>query len=178
MMQCKHSPQGRQGGAALILALIFLLLMTLLSTSAVRTSTMQERMAGNMRDWNLGFQGAEASLRQAEKYLMDNDVLPDFDNTGGFYQVNAPNRPVWVGESTSDGAGYITYSGAVQGASAPRYYIERLSSIRPAGTDTETGAPVEEIYYFRVTSVGYGGAVNENGSPVTAVVLSSVYRSR
>jgi type IV pilus assembly protein PilX len=99
-MHSEYFPRGRQSGAALIIALIFLLLMTLLSTSAMRTSTMQERMAGNMRDWNLGFQGAEASLRAAEKYLLDNVVLPEFNDVDGFYQVNSPELPVWTGEFT------------------------------------------------------------------------------
>jgi Tfp pilus assembly protein PilX len=53
-----------------------------------------------------------------------------------------------------------------------------LSTARPAGTDTETGVPIDEIFYFRITAVGYGGAVDGGGTPLTAVVLSSVYRSR
>ena len=178
-MKCQYNSRARQDGAALILALIFLLLMTLLSTSSMRTSTMQERMAGNLRDWNLGFQGAEAALRDAEAYLLANDVFPDFDDTGGLYQLNSPVRPVWVGDSPSDGSGYLTYPiNDPLVAENPKYYIERLSSIRPAGTNTETGTPIEEVFYFRVTAVGYGGAVGSDGEPMTSVVLSSVYRSR
>jgi type IV pilus assembly protein PilX len=179
-MKFARYPRGRQSGAALVVALIFLLLMTLLSTSSMRTSTMQERMAGNMRDWNIGFQGAEAALRDAEKYLLNTDPLPDFNDTGGHYQINSPDRPVWVGDPPSDGnGGYVTYEGGVCAeCQEPKYYIEKLSSIRPAGSNTETGTPVEEFYYFRVTAVGYGGAEDAGGNPLTAVVLSSVYRSR
>ncbi len=169
----------RQSGAALILALIFLLLMTMLSTSSMRTSTMQERMAGNMRDWNLGFQGAEAALREAEEFLLVTAALPEFDDDAGYYQVNSPDRPVWVGGTASDGNGYLTYPADVPGtAERPKYYIEKLSSIRPAGASTETGTPVEEIFYFRITAVGYGGAEDDGGEPLASVVLSSVYRSR
>lgn len=178
-MQHRFALANSQSGAALIVALIFLLLMTMLGTSSMRTSTMQERMAGNMRDWNLGFQGAEASLRAAEEILLDSVVLPEFNDTGGYYQINAPGRPVWVGNVLSDGNGYLSYPSAIDGsARIPRYYIEKLSSIRPAGTNTETGAPVEELFYFRVTAVGYGGALGDGGEPLTSVVLSSVYRSR
>ena len=177
-MHSKYIPRGRQSGAALIIALIFLLLMTLLSTSAMRTSTMQERMAGSMRDWNLGFQGAEASLRAAEKYLLDPVVLPEFNAVEGFYTMTSPDMPVWTGEETADGNGFVTYPYDVTGvAERPRYFLEKLSSARPAGTSTETGTPVEEIFYFRITAVGYGGALDDDGSPLTAVVLSSVYRS-
>ncbi len=177
-MKAMQFPGNRQSGAALIVALIFLLLMTLLSTSSMRTSTMQERMAGSMRDWNLGFQSAEAALRAAEQYLLDTDVLPDFDDTNGHYQINSPDQPVWVGPAQSDGAGgSIVYEADPDLAEQPRYYIEKLSSIRPAGSNTETGTPVEEFYYFRITTVGYGAASDDAG-PLTAVVVSSVYRSR
>ncbi len=177
-MPCEYFLRSRQSGAALIVALIFLLLMTLLSTTSMRASMMQERMAGSMRDWNLGFQGAEASLRAAEQFLLDSVVLPEFNDVDGFYQMNSPDRPVWIGDVTSDGGGFVTFPYNVTGvAERPRYYLEKLSSVRPAGTDTETGTPVEEIFYFRITAVGYGGALDPDGRPLTAVVLSSVYRS-
>jgi type IV pilus assembly protein PilX len=170
---------GRQSGAALIVALIFLLLMTVLSTSTMKSATMQERMAGNTRDYNLGFQGAEAALREAEDYLRTTTALPDFDDVGGHYVVNSSNRPVWFGYTPTDGSGYITYPADIAGtAQRPRYFLEKLTTARPAGTETETGTAVDEIYYFRVTAVGYGGAVDSGGVPLTSVVLSSVYRSR
>lgn len=169
----------RQVGAALVVALIFLLLMTLLGTASMRGASMQERMSGNMRDYNLGFQSAEAALRDGENFLRNTDVLPDFDDTGGFYIVNSPDRPIWHGDTTTDGNGYINYSADIEGtAERPKYYIERLSTARPAGTETETGTPTEEIFYFRITAIGYGGAQDDGGDSLAAVVLSSVYRSR
>ena len=171
--------RGRQSGAALIVSLIFLLLMTLLSTSTMRSATMQERMAGNTRDYNLGFQGAEAALREAETYLQTTAVLPEFDDVGAHYVVNSTNRPVWDQYPTSPGSGYISYSADIPGtAQRPQYYLEKLITARPPGTETETGTGVDEIYYFRVTAVGFGGAVDSGGNPLTSVVLSSVYRSR
>jgi type IV pilus assembly protein PilX len=175
-MQSIQIPKARQSGAALILALIFLLLMTMLSTSSMRTATMQERMAGNTRDLNLGFQSAEAALRFAERRLLDDtDALPEFDNTAGFYQVNSTARPPWDGSPYA--AGGVELDSDLGTAQNPQYYIESLTSIRPAGTSTETGAPAEDIHYFRVTAVGYGLA-EDAGGPLAAVVLRSVYRSR
>jgi type IV pilus assembly protein PilX len=178
-MRRNHKTPKRESGAALILALIFLLVMTVLGTSSMRTSSMQERMAGNMRDGNLGFQSAETGLRAAESFLLNAATLPEFNNAGGYYTVNSPDRPVWTGDVTGDGNGYVAYEGNVEGvAERPKYYIERLSSIRPAGADTETGAPVEEVFFFRITAVGYGAAADDNGDPLSSAVLSSVYRSR
>lgn len=179
-MNEKTALRGRQSGAALVVSLIFLLLMTLISTSSMRSATMQERMAGNTRDYHLGFQSAEAALRDAENYLQTTVVLPDFDDTGGHYVVNSANRPVWHTYPTSTGTGgHLTYPADIAGtAQRPTYYLERLTTARPAGTETETGVPVDEINYFRVTAAGFGGAVDGGGNPLTSVVLSSVYRSR
>jgi Tfp pilus assembly protein PilX len=86
---------------------------------------------------------------------------------------------VWTADAPSDGNGFITYGADLDCTAArPRYYIEQLSTIRTAGSETETGTPLEDTYYFRVTAVGYGGAVGDDGNPVASVVLSTVYRSR
>lgn len=176
-MHCYPTIRTSQSGSALIIALVFLLVLTLLGTSTMRTSTMQERMAGNMRDWNIGFQRAEAGLRSAEEYLLDTDNLPEFNDTNGHYEINSDDRPDWTVTPTAVGAGgSIPYP--AEGSVERRYYIERLSSIRPAGTSTETGTPVEEIFYFRITAVGHGAATDDGGTPLSSAVLSSVYRSR
>ena len=97
---------------------------------------------------------------------------------GGHYIVNSPDRPVWHEYPTSSGNGYITYPADIDGtAQPPQYYLERLITAMPAGTETETGTAVDDIFYFRVTAVGYGGAVDAGGDPLTSVVLSSVFRS-
>ena len=178
-MKRKPAFRHRQSGAALIVALIFLVMMTLLSTSSMRGSMMQERMSGHMRDWNLSFQGAEASLRAAERFLSETPILPEFDGTNGLYPVNSINRPDWTSYTPSDGGGYVSYPETMAYvATQPKYYIEKLNSVRPAGTETETGTPTAEIFFYRVTAVGYGGAVDSGGNPLSSVVLSTVYRSR
>jgi type IV pilus assembly protein PilX len=58
-----------QRGAVLAIALIMLLVMTILGVTAMQMSRVEERMAGNTRDINLAFQGAEAGLRDAEARL-------------------------------------------------------------------------------------------------------------
>ncbi len=175
----RQANRKRQSGVALIIALIFLLLMTLLSTSSMRNSIMQERMTGNTRDWHLSFQLAEASLRAAERFLSETPILPEFDGTNGLYPLNDVNLPVWVGANQSDGGGFVFYPEVVPNiAEQPRYFIEKLDSISPAGTETETGTAVTEIFFYRVTAVGYGGALDAANNPLSSVVLSTVFRSR
>lgn len=62
-----HNRRSLQSGAALGVALIMLLLLTLLGLSASRIGILQERMAGNVQETNLAFQRAEETLRDIEQ---------------------------------------------------------------------------------------------------------------
>lgn len=66
-----HLPVSRraQRGAALFLAMIFLVLLAVLALAASSTSIMQERMTGGLRNDQLGLMGAESALRGGEEFL-------------------------------------------------------------------------------------------------------------
>lgn len=53
---------GAQRGATLIITLVMLVLITLLSVSTLRTTTLDERMAGNARDRERALQAAETAV--------------------------------------------------------------------------------------------------------------------
>ncbi len=72
-----QSPRSRQSGAILVVSLLLLLVMTLLGLAAMQTTGMEERMAGNTRNINLAFQGAEAGLRDAEDRIRVMVTRPD-----------------------------------------------------------------------------------------------------
>src|SRR5713101_1420965 len=69
--------KSRQSGTALITSLLLLLVLTVLGVVMMRTSVMQERMAGNTRDLNMALQGGEAGLRYGEAVLDALAVQPD-----------------------------------------------------------------------------------------------------
>jgi type IV pilus assembly protein PilX len=56
--------QRAQRGATLIITLVMLVLVTLVAVSTIRTSTMDEKMAGNSRDRDKAFQAAEAAVQK------------------------------------------------------------------------------------------------------------------
>jgi type IV pilus assembly protein PilX len=56
-----------QRGAILIIALMFLVVLTMLALTTMSGITLEERMAGQCRDLNVAFQAAEAGLRDAER---------------------------------------------------------------------------------------------------------------
>lgn len=63
-----RSPSG-QGGFALVTALIFLLLITMLAVSASQRSMLQQRMAGSLRNAQQARMSAETALRGVEYML-------------------------------------------------------------------------------------------------------------
>ena len=61
----KSSPKA-QGGAALLVALIFLVVLTIIGIGVVGTTTTEEKLARNFRDVDIAFAAGEAGLRDAE----------------------------------------------------------------------------------------------------------------
>ncbi|KTT04981.1 hypothetical protein SB14R_20885 [Pseudomonas oryzihabitans] len=63
-----------QRGAILIVTLVMLLLLTLLALGSMRGTTLEERMAGNLRDESQAFQASEMAQRAAEIQLKNISV--------------------------------------------------------------------------------------------------------
>lgn len=58
-------------GAALIVCMLLLLVLTTLSLSGAQTSTLELRMASNMADRAKAFQAAEHTLKYAQQYVTE-----------------------------------------------------------------------------------------------------------
>lgn len=167
-------PMSHQKGSVLLVSLIMLLLLTLVSVASMQGTILQERMTSNLRDRDLAFQAAEAALREAEAFIRANPTPTTiYDNSDGLYQINNANTPDWSTTTTSAGNGARTYSGDFPGVAAqPQYYIEEISTLQPAGTETEAGTAAPPPPFFRITALGTGGSAS------TQVVLRSVYRAQ
>lgn len=136
----------RERGAVLIVALLFLVMLTLLGVTAMTSSTMEERMAGNARDNSVAFQAAEAALRDAKRDL---DSYP----TGA--QLPHPTRGLpkdWPLNIANFGVSFTdaTCNGAAggQGLCLPTAYV---------GGENARLPPVPAAYSFLAApSVRYG----------------------
>ena len=88
----KHSNKG----AALVIALVFLVLLTILGLSSMHSTTLEEKMAHNARDRNIAFQAAETTLLTAEAWLKSVTTRPTFPNQAkGLYLPSISVTPVW-----------------------------------------------------------------------------------
>lgn len=70
MFERSTSSHLHQQGATLLTGLIFLVVLTLIGVTAARMSSLEERMAGNLRDRAIAMQAAEMALRDAERDIM------------------------------------------------------------------------------------------------------------
>lgn len=153
-----------QRGAVLIVAMIFVLLMTVVGLSAIRGSGMQEAMAGNMRHMQLNFQAAEAGLRLGEAKVdvrtLDEN-LPAFDGShGSFQDLNQPGeKPVFKWDSSDWNSADKTSVSALNMPDSPSHVVESI--VIPVGLesvamgnafDHESLDNLEEGRVYRVTS--------------------------
>ncbi|MFL1404007.1 PilX N-terminal domain-containing pilus assembly protein [Marinobacter sp. M1N3S26] len=158
-----------QSGSALIVSLIMLLLLSLIGVAGMQSTTLQDRMTGNLQDQELAFQAAEAAVREAEDFLRNNPPA-NFPNNDGLYRVNADNRPDWMDDIEDNGNGIIEYGEDIDRTSSrPVYYIEQIDSIVPPGTDLST---FTEPVYYRVTALGYGGSED------AVAVITTVFKNK
>jgi type IV pilus assembly protein PilX len=80
-------------GMALVVSLVLLLSLTLLGLAAIQNTTLQERMAGNMRSENIALQAAETALRGGEAWLSTLTTVPEPQNSGGY---NNGTPEIWL----------------------------------------------------------------------------------
>lgn len=83
-----------QQGAALVVSLIMLLLMTLVGVTAMQVTMMQEKMVANSRDINTAFQAAETALKRGELYAR---IIYSYVTAAGTYAEFSADCSVFVG---------------------------------------------------------------------------------
>lgn len=80
----------RERGIALVVALIFLLVLTILGVSVMNTSALEGRMAGNTQETNRAFQGAESAV---ENIFADGSIFNTLINVGDKSPTKTVNYP-------------------------------------------------------------------------------------
>lgn len=179
-----------QRGAVLVVSLLLLLVMTVLALGASQATRMQERMAGNARDYDLAFQSAESALRTGER-LLDDPALSTapFPCSSGRCRVfelnvlpaDAAYRPVswWDANAwayASDNTWNATPGTGISGGTGfahrdPQFVIEEVEEVTDSLTVAPSGPPPSRIYY-RITSAADGG------TDTARVVLQSTFSRR
>jgi type IV pilus assembly protein PilX len=136
----------KESGAVLYTGLIFLLVLSMIVLSVLRSGTLEERMAANDRNRQVAIQAAEAVIRDAEAKLFSGIAYTsNFDSislASGFYgALKTGCPPMWKDHATISGCPdaidwssstktltFAANSFALEGvSSAPRYIVEIIS---------------------------------------------------
>ena len=144
-----------QRGSALIISLVFLVIMTLIAVSSMRDTTLQERMAGNLRDRSLAFQAAEASLRDGEDWLLS----PAGRLAAGVLVDEIVDPTTWdgVAPAPTQAASPGFVDGGLHSAN-PQYHVSPARIARASGGSLDISAPGQLITSSHdITSRGIGG---------------------
>jgi len=163
-----------QKGVVLIVALIILMAMTIISVSSMSSSTLEERMAANLKDREVAFQAAEATLRYAEDQVQAGISSGNFNTTcnGGYCQSDqqsATTYPEYWTDATldvwNDNNKHLTYT--VTGSAAPAKFI--IEFMGGQIQNFSTGPQATDPIIYRITALGVGLTTT------STVMLQSTY---
>lgn len=141
------SASHNQTGIALFVSLIFLLLLTIIGVSGMKSAALQEKMAGNTRFKTISFQHAEAGLREGE------NIIAATNASGGLASCNACSGkscepPDYKGASAGKGNSVCgTWQESSDGNSL--FQLQKLGTTSAA----INMPPGESVILYRVTSV-------------------------
>lgn len=130
-----------QRGVALVVALILLVVITLVGLAAVRGTIMQQKMASNLYDRQIAFQGAEAAMRAAAALVGSNPgiIARNCQASSVVCLTNPFNDPGLPSGSihtvaTGTAAGQFTVAGVASGQ--PQYVVENMGNWVDTGSST------------------------------------------
>ncbi|WP_110669122.1 pilus assembly PilX family protein [Salinicola halophilus] len=162
----------QQRGAALLVTLVLVALISLLTLGASETARLQQRLASNELAHQMAFQAAEAALKDAERRISETADLTLFCSGGDAVypittQAGLEDDDRWRRlEQQGRAVDLSLYS--VEGselAPPPRYLVGCIAPALIDGYfDTEPvvkGQASESAnprYFFRVFAIGYGPA--------------------
>lgn len=178
--------QRQQRGAALIISLILLVLITMVGVASLRNVVLEEKMASNFYDRSLAFQAAEAGLRAGEAVAVAQAsttprhaqalalAVPTSSAqcatscSGGL--CSAPGVHCDERWAISDFPGWTDATGVTlnaQAGAAPQYFVEFLGNDFPC--DPEQPTLNNSCARYRVT------ARSQTGADRAEVILQSVF---
>jgi type IV pilus assembly protein PilX len=180
MKQKTHFSYSGQSGSVLIISLIVMLVLTILGVSGMKSAVLEEKMAGNMRDSQLAFQAAEATLKEAEKFIENNVVsVSNFDTDGSDGLYDKSQLQLWnnINWNSDDSLEFSNFASSSDVNTAPRFIIEHLAS-QKNNVDTlnldnygqGTGAGRVEMFLITARAIGNSGNA--------VVMLQSTYGKR
>ena len=172
-----HIGNSRQKGATLIVCMIILVVITFLGVGSIQDTTLEEKMAGNMKNRNTAFQAAESALRDAEDFIDSLTITSSFNGSNGLLGEN-DTEPDYFTDSTWTASSSIASINLNNVKTAPRYIIKYVVE---NDIDENSGLNIEDysestagstVTVFKIISRGTGSTDSAK------VVLQTYYGKR
>lgn len=161
----------KQDGIALIMAIIMLIIATLAGIAGIRSSSLQEKLSGNLYDRAIALQAAEAALKAAETQIITTDrtaLLADSKIVNCTQAAtNCPPIPSNT-FSYTDTAGWTTLNNAtttnasLKADTNPQYFIQYLG-LKNSNAVTDTSQSANPLQYG-ATGGGSGSDSPQNAT--------------
>lgn len=147
-----YATPARQGGVALVVALVLLLIISLLGIAAVRSTIMQQKMASNQYDRSVGFQSAEAALRVATVLVATHpDIIARNCQAGGVVCLSNPFEDPGVSpaayQTVASGTDPGQFSASAAATGAPQFVIESMGNWANPSSSTGFGQSANSHNY-------------------------------
>ena len=162
----KESAENKEKGAALVVALVTLLVMTLLGVASMKNSLTDLYSTQGYSDADYAFQSAETGLRIAESII--NSSTSDSNATTLLAAAN-------ISVQASDSGDYnsITFWDSVTNYStAPQLKIV-VEHYQTVFDSLDLSNPGKAIWYYKVTARG-----DDPNQSYSSVVVQSIYAKR
>lgn len=165
-----YGTPAKQGGIALIMAIIMLIVATLASIAGIRSSSLQELLSGNLYDRAIALQAAEAALKAAETRIISTDrtsLLTDskiVDCTQA--ATTCPSIP--TNAFSNDAVGWTTIENTAttnlsrKASTNPQYFIQYLG-LKNSNAVTDTSQSAVPLQYG-ATGGGSGSDSPQNAT--------------
>lgn len=154
----------KQRGAALIVSMLMLIIMTLIGVTSMRTTVMEERMTSNERNRSIAMHATESALRDAERTVAELEHISGFGALPGEVEDNE-NEPDFFNPAEWNDVNSVEASNRdhIASAGAPARTITKLlgrnaeadGALNTQGYGETQVSP--GITNFRVTGRGLGG---------------------
>lgn len=159
MMNMQHTHN--QSGVTLVVSLIILIALTILGLTTMQSTRTEVSMAGNLREYGITFNAAEAGLSNAESFVdgtISKNVYTDPDS-GLYYKTDEDpdyfSNATWIASQDAS----ITLPHVVE---QPKFVVKYLgdrsqneaASLNIGGYGS--GQPGITVSNFRITAKGFG----------------------
>lgn len=172
MINKRFKLKKRETGSALIIGLTILLLMLILGTAGMRTTIMEERMAGNTRDYNNAFQAGEVGLIDGEQDLRNKDPVTNQKLRLADYSKNDFATDCNIGNASTrllDGLCLPSIT-----VDKPRWlYIDDNTKFNWNAIASNTNTPLPYRIYGQCTTIGNASPPTSAQSCVSPSAVSS-----